>query len=315
MPARRSRAFTCWRPPSSTWACASSRAARTAITSSRASSCPSTWRTRSSSRSRSAPQPALTLELAGERAGVPADASNLALRAAAEFLAAAGLVRALRLRVTKRIPVAAGLGGGSSDAGAVLRGLAASFPGAIAAPALARLALRLGADVPYFLAPRPARVGGIGERSEPLAGPAGARLPAREPGRAARDGQRLRGLRRPPGARPARVRPRAGPRSRQRSRAGRRAPVPGDRAACASACARWARGRSASRAAGPRSSASSRTPRRPPARWRGPPFRRRSGPGSRSRRKLGSLTGRRSGVAMRGVGSRRAADPGASPNW
>jgi 4-diphosphocytidyl-2-C-methyl-D-erythritol kinase len=117
-----------------------------------------------------APQPELTLELAGERAGVPADASNLALRAAAEFLAATGLVRALRLRVTKRIPVAAGLGGGSSDAGAVLRGLAASFPGAIEAPALARLALRLGADVPYFLAPRPARVGGIGERSEALAG-------------------------------------------------------------------------------------------------------------------------------------------------
>ncbi len=112
---------------------------------------------------------AVTLELAGEIAGVPADASNLAVRAAAEFLAAAGLARSLRLRVTKRIPVAAGLGGGSSDAGAVLRGLAESFPGALAPPVLARLALRLGADVPYFLAPRPARVSGIGERSEPLA--------------------------------------------------------------------------------------------------------------------------------------------------
>jgi 4-diphosphocytidyl-2-C-methyl-D-erythritol kinase len=118
----------------------------------------------------SAPRPELTLELAGECAGVPADASNLAMRAAAAFLAAAGLSRALRLRVTKRIPVAAGLGGGSSDAGAVLRGLAARFPGALTAPALARLALELGADVPYFLAPRPARVGGIGERSEPLSG-------------------------------------------------------------------------------------------------------------------------------------------------
>ena len=117
-----------------------------------------------------AAQSEVTLALAGEIAGVPADASNLALRAASEFLAAAGLARAVHLRVIKRIPVAAGLGGGSSDAGAVLRVLAASFPAALSPPALAQLALRLGADVPYFLAPRPARVGGIGERSEPLAG-------------------------------------------------------------------------------------------------------------------------------------------------
>jgi 4-diphosphocytidyl-2-C-methyl-D-erythritol kinase len=111
----------------------------------------------------------LTLALAGECAGVPADTSNLAARAALEFLAEAGLTRSVRLRVTKRIPAAAGLGGGSSDAGAVLRSLAQTYPGALSAPALARLALRLGADVPFFLAPRPARVAGIGERSQPLA--------------------------------------------------------------------------------------------------------------------------------------------------
>ncbi len=112
----------------------------------------------------------VTLALAGACAGVPADASNLATRAAAEFLAEAGLARAVRLRVTKQIPVAGGLGGGSSDAGAVLRALAESFPGALTEAALARLALRLGADVPFFLAPRPARISGIGERSQPLAG-------------------------------------------------------------------------------------------------------------------------------------------------
>jgi 4-diphosphocytidyl-2-C-methyl-D-erythritol kinase len=111
----------------------------------------------------------LTLALAGECAGVPADASNLAARAALAFLAEAGLARRVRLRVTKRIPAAAGLGGGSSDAGAVLRALARTFPGALSAPALARLALRLGADVPFFLAPSPSRVAGIGERSQPLA--------------------------------------------------------------------------------------------------------------------------------------------------
>jgi 4-diphosphocytidyl-2-C-methyl-D-erythritol kinase len=118
----------------------------------------------------SAPRPEATLALAAPAAGVPADATNLALRAALEFLAAAGLARAVRIRLEKRIPAAAGLGGGSSDAGAVLRGLAASFPQALAPPALARLALSLGADVPYFLDPRPARVGGVGERIEPLAG-------------------------------------------------------------------------------------------------------------------------------------------------
>ena len=116
-----------------------------------------------------AAQPVVTLELAGAQAGVPADLTNLAARAAAEFLAAAGLARAVRIRLTKWIPAAAGLGGGSSDAGAVLRALAASFPDALPAPALARLALRLGADVPYFLAPCPARVAGIGERIQPLA--------------------------------------------------------------------------------------------------------------------------------------------------
>jgi 4-diphosphocytidyl-2-C-methyl-D-erythritol kinase len=109
------------------------------------------------------------LALAGAPAGVPEDATNLAVQAAAGFLAAAGLAREVRIRLTKWIPAAAGLGGGSSDAGAVLRALAASFPDALAPPALARLALALGADVPYFLAPCLARVTGIGERIQPLA--------------------------------------------------------------------------------------------------------------------------------------------------
>ena len=95
---------------------------------------------------------------------------NLAARAARAFLDATRLRVALRLRLEKRIPVGAGLGGGSSDAGAVLRGLAARFPGALAAERLAELALGLGADVPFFLDPRPARVTGIGERIEQLAG-------------------------------------------------------------------------------------------------------------------------------------------------
>ncbi len=114
------------------------------------------------------PAPGVALRVDGDAAGVPADASNLAWRAARAFLDAAGLPGGVGLRLTKRVPSQAGLGGGSSDAGAVLRLLARLHPGAVAPEALAGLALGLGADVPYFLDPRPAWVGGIGERIRPL---------------------------------------------------------------------------------------------------------------------------------------------------
>jgi 4-diphosphocytidyl-2-C-methyl-D-erythritol kinase len=108
------------------------------------------------------------VELALEGAGpdVPGGAENLASRAASAFLRVSGLVASLRIGLQKAIPVSAGLGGGSSDAGAVLRGLSELLPEAV--PGLADLALELGADVPFFLDPRPARVGGIGEKIEPV---------------------------------------------------------------------------------------------------------------------------------------------------
>jgi len=106
---------------------------------------------------------------------VPRDAHNLALRAAHVFLSeaehqGAARVGAVRIALEKWIPSEAGLGGGSSDAGAVLRGLSALLPGSVAPAGLARLALSLGADVPFFLDPRPALVTGIGEQIEPLDG-------------------------------------------------------------------------------------------------------------------------------------------------
>ena len=67
----------------------------------------------------------------------------------------------------KEIPMGAGLGGGSSDAGAVLRMMAALCR-INESDRLARVALNLGADVPFFLNPVPARVRGIGERIAPL---------------------------------------------------------------------------------------------------------------------------------------------------
>jgi len=112
----------------------------------------------------------VALALSGGGGGVPADAQNLAARAARAFLDTAGLRARVRIALAKRIPAAAGLGGGSSDAGAVLRALAERFPGAVGRERLAALALRLGADVPFFLDPRPALVSGVGERQAPLPG-------------------------------------------------------------------------------------------------------------------------------------------------
>ena len=114
-------------------------------------------------------EPGVALELLGAGPEVPGDARNLAVRAAAGFLERARLPGGVAIRLEKRVPAGAGLGGGSSDAGAVLRGLAALHPGALAPEVLAGLALALGADVPFFLDPRPALVQGVGERISPVA--------------------------------------------------------------------------------------------------------------------------------------------------
>jgi 4-diphosphocytidyl-2-C-methyl-D-erythritol kinase len=105
-----------------------------------------------------------------DAAGVPADGTNLAARAATALMAECGFGADIRIRLDKTIPPGTGLGGGSSNAAAVLRGMNGLLGLAVTAPRLAEIALHLGADVPYFLTCRPARVRGIGERIEPLAG-------------------------------------------------------------------------------------------------------------------------------------------------
>jgi len=95
---------------------------------------------------------------------------NLALRAAQAFRDAFGL-GGLTIRLEKRIPIAAGLGGGSSDAAAVLRALARTRKLNLAA--IHPLAVALGSDVPFFLSERPAWATGRGERLDPAP-----RLPA-----------------------------------------------------------------------------------------------------------------------------------------
>jgi 4-diphosphocytidyl-2-C-methyl-D-erythritol kinase len=97
-------------------------------------------------------------------------AANLAARAAEGFRARFGVGRGVAIRIEKRTPVTAGLGGGSSDAAAVLRCLARAFRVRDAA-ALAEVGLAIGSDVPFFLGPGPAWAGGRGERLSPAAVP------------------------------------------------------------------------------------------------------------------------------------------------
>jgi len=103
------------------------------------------------------------LELASSP-GVPADGRNLALRAAMALREAAGVTRGARITLDKRIPVAAGLGGGSTDAAAVLAGLNRLWGVRWPAERLEELAVELGMDVPFFLRGGAALGTGRGER-------------------------------------------------------------------------------------------------------------------------------------------------------
>jgi 4-diphosphocytidyl-2-C-methyl-D-erythritol kinase len=80
---------------------------------------------------------------------------NLAYRAAVAYGDATGWPRGFELEIEKRIPVGGGLGGGSADAGAVLRGLNALAPRPVSDGELLRIALQLGADVPYLTSTEP----------------------------------------------------------------------------------------------------------------------------------------------------------------
>ena len=100
--------------------------------------------------------------------GVPTDAANSCHKAAALFLAWAGTPTGVRIRIRKAIPPESGLGGGSSDAAAALKGLIALTGKHPPPEALLAMAVRVGADVPFFLPGGAALVEGIGERLTPL---------------------------------------------------------------------------------------------------------------------------------------------------
>lgn len=105
---------------------------------------------------------------------LPENRDNIVYRAAELFLRETqgrrkGDASGVRVSLTKRIPVAAGLGGGSSDAAATLNGLNELYQCGCSGAELAAMGLRLGADVPFFLATAPAAIAtGIGEQLHPV---------------------------------------------------------------------------------------------------------------------------------------------------
>ena len=115
------------------------------------------------------PAATLSLEISGpEAAGlVNLGHENLVLRAARLLADQAGMARGAAFYLEKYLPIAAGIGGGSSDAAAALRVLTRLWQLSISEEALRCLGARLGADVPACLYGHAAWVGGIGERIEP----------------------------------------------------------------------------------------------------------------------------------------------------
>lgn len=118
--------------------------------------------------------PALSLEVKGPFAAAltpsscdVSTAQNLVETAARRLAELAGIVPDVRLMLDKQLPVAAGIGGGSSDAAAALRALIALWQLTPEPAALSALALSIGADVPMCLHGKTCFAGGIGERIDP----------------------------------------------------------------------------------------------------------------------------------------------------
>ncbi len=101
-------------------------------------------------------------------AGLPGDASNLAYRAAALLKEYAGIQQGVCITLDKRIPLAAGLAGGSADAAAVLKGLNNLWELNLSLDELSKLAAKLGSDVPFCLYNGTMLATGRGELLSPL---------------------------------------------------------------------------------------------------------------------------------------------------
>ena len=108
------------------------------------------------------------LHLTCSDATLPVDAGNLVYRAAALFFQTTEIQDGIKIHLEKKLPLAAGLGGGSGNAATTLLGLNEMFGQPLAAPALHQMAAALGSDIPFFLQAKPALATGRGENIQPL---------------------------------------------------------------------------------------------------------------------------------------------------
>jgi 4-diphosphocytidyl-2-C-methyl-D-erythritol kinase len=99
---------------------------------------------------------------------LPTGQGNLVYRAAALFLEKAGISEGVSLRLHKRIPMAAGLGGGSGNAATTLLGLNELFGFPLEPAVIYEITTRLGSDISFFLQPKPALAFGRGEKIQPV---------------------------------------------------------------------------------------------------------------------------------------------------
>ncbi len=113
----------------------------------------------------------ISCEMTGEQApsaGLLPESDNLAYRAALALREATGVTAGVHIQIEKWIPAGAGMGGGSADAAAVLRGLNQLWETQLVVPELCAIGLTLGCDVPAMIHGCAVRVEGIGEQVEPI---------------------------------------------------------------------------------------------------------------------------------------------------
>jgi 4-diphosphocytidyl-2-C-methyl-D-erythritol kinase len=109
-----------------------------------------------------------SVQLSCSDKSLPVNSKNLVYRAAEAFLKLRNLRAGVRIHLEKKIPLAAGLGGGSGNAATTLLGMNEIFGSPLPIKALANIAESLGSDIPFFLQNKPALATGRGEKIQPI---------------------------------------------------------------------------------------------------------------------------------------------------
>lgn len=99
---------------------------------------------------------------------LPTENDNIAYKAAKLFFESVGINGGVDIYIKKRIPVSAGMGGGSTDAATVLKGLNEMYNAGLSEDELCKIGVKLGADVPFCIYNRPCLAEGIGEVLTPI---------------------------------------------------------------------------------------------------------------------------------------------------